>query len=359
MELQYKPDFPQVLERFEAWWRCEIVDRPPVSISVKRTKPPAELPGKAHASLRDRWLDVEHALDRFEAGLQGRVFFAESLPSFMPNVGPEVCATVFGCELEFGENTSWSIPNCKSVREVLGIEPSLDNPYWDAVRRGTQLSAERGAGKWLTAITDLHTNGDLLASLRDPQELCLDCADDLEGVRLACDHVTRAYPLMYEDLYDRTAGQPSLTWIPCPHAGKMYVTNCDFICMISPQMLEDSIWPSILREMHYLDRNIFHLDGPGALMHLDRLLAADELHGLQWVYGAGNEPISRWIDVYKRAQAAGKCLQLTCENMDEAWKLTEVLQPEGCWFCVGGDYTRAEAEAFVADIAKWAAGARR
>lgn len=360
MELQYKPDFPEVLARFEAWWECEIVDRPPVCINVKRDAPPKKPPEKRHDSLRDRWLDVEHALDRFEAGLEGQVFFAESLPRFMPNVGPEVCATVFGCDLEFSERTSWSIPVCRSIREVLDIEPDLDNVYWNTIRRGMDLSLERGRGKWLTALTDLHTNGDLLASLRDPQDLCLDCADDLEGVRLACEHVTRAYPLMYEDLYDRLAatGQPGLTWIPAPHAGKMYVTNCDFICMISPEMLAESLWPSILREMRYLDRNIFHLDGPGALMHLDRLLATEELDGLQWVYGAGNEPISRWIDVYKRAQAAGKCLQLTCENMDEAWKLTDHLRPEGCWFCVGGEYTQAEADAFVTDIARWSAAGR-
>ena len=29
MELEYKPDAPKVLDRFEAWWHCEIVDRPP------------------------------------------------------------------------------------------------------------------------------------------------------------------------------------------------------------------------------------------------------------------------------------------------------------------------------------------
>ena len=66
MELQYKPDIDEALGRFEAWWQGEIVDRPPVTIHVRRGKR-ARLPSKSHATLRDRWFDVDHNLDRFEA----------------------------------------------------------------------------------------------------------------------------------------------------------------------------------------------------------------------------------------------------------------------------------------------------
>ncbi|MHC4716231.1 MAG: hypothetical protein ACYS5V_04620, partial [Planctomycetota bacterium] len=99
MELQTKPNFEMVLERFEAWWRCELVDRPLLTIDVKRDRP-ARLPEKDHDSPRDRWLDVEFALDRFEAGIDGKLFLAETLPVFAPNLGPDVVGTLFGCELE-------------------------------------------------------------------------------------------------------------------------------------------------------------------------------------------------------------------------------------------------------------------
>ena len=32
MKLETKPDFEKALERFEAWWQCEIIDRPVVNI---------------------------------------------------------------------------------------------------------------------------------------------------------------------------------------------------------------------------------------------------------------------------------------------------------------------------------------
>lgn len=356
MELEYKPDFDKVLERFEAWWVCQVVDRPPVTIYV-RPDGPANLPARRHASLRDRWFDAEGKLDCLDASLPQAVFLAETFPRFEPGLGPEVCATVFGCELEFGESTSWSRPVARSIREILNIRPNLDNAYWNGIRRQTDLSIERGRGKWITALPDLHTNGDLPAALRDPQELCLDCADDLEGVRLACDYVTQSsYALMYQDLWRRieAAGQPATCWTPSLHAGRAYTTSCDFICMISPQMLQHAILPSIIWEMNYLERSIFHLDGPGALMHLDALLAQPRLNGVQWVYGAGHGPASNWIDVYRRIQAAGKCIQLICEDVRDARAVAEHLRPEGVWFCPGGVYARDEAEAFIRWAGRWA-----
>ena len=34
------PDFERILARFEAWWHCEIVDRPLVSVGVRPERPP-------------------------------------------------------------------------------------------------------------------------------------------------------------------------------------------------------------------------------------------------------------------------------------------------------------------------------
>jgi len=212
----------------------------------------------------------------------------------------------------------------------------------------------------ITGLTDLHTNGDLVAALREPQDLCLDLADDPESVRAACDYVTEAgYRLMFEDLWDRVraAGQPCTTWAPILHAGPAYVTNCDFICMISTRQFEQTILPSIVEEMRYLERNIFHLDGPGALRHLPTLLDLPELHGLQWVYGAGNGPAARWVDVYRRGPG---CRQVPSGVLSGRARRGDgrpaKLRPEGVWLDVGGDYSRDEADAFLRDVQRWAVG---
>lgn len=358
MELQFKPDAEHSLQRWEAWWHGEVIDRPVVSIGVKPDKPRREVPAKAHETLRDRWLDMDYHIDRAEAHLESSVFYADSFPVFMPNVGPELVATLFGCELNFGEATSWSDPVDANVRDVVGREPNYDNPYWQAIEAGMDRSIQRGAGKWITGLPDFHFNGDLLAALRDPEALCFDYVDDIEGVKAALEHVDSFTPEIYDRLYAKVqaAGQPATTWLRTMHMGRAYVPSCDFICMISPEMFTETIIESIRKETAFLDRAIFHLDGPGALRHLDALLELNDLHAIQWVFGAGNGPAARWIDVYKKIQAAGKGVEVCAENADDALAVAEHLRPEGVWFAIGGSYTAAEADAVIAELTRRTAG---
>jgi hypothetical protein len=82
-----------------------------------------------------------------------------------------------------------------------------------------------------------------------------------------------------------------------------YVTSSDFICMISNDNFRELILPELLEEVEYLKGNIiFHLDGPGALKHLDDLIAIPNLAGIQWVYGDGQPSTKHWIDVLKKIQ---------------------------------------------------------
>ncbi len=359
MELAAKPDLAEVLARFEAWWNCQPLDYPLVTIEVEPARPP-KLPEKQHGSIRERWMDSDYVLDCVEARIENGVFLADTVPTYMPFLGPEICATLFGAELKFkNEETSYSVPLVRRVRDILGMEPDFSGVYWEKIRELTEMSIERGRGRWITGVTDLHTNGDLVAALRDPQELCLDCADDLEGVRLGCEHVTDWFPRIFDDLYGpvAAAGQPCTTWTPALAMAPWYTISCDFICMISRPMFREAILPSICREIEHMKYSLFHLDGPGALKHLEALLELDSLDGIQWVYGAGAGPAARWIDVYRRIQEAGKCLQIVgYYGLDEFRAVAPHLRPEGLWFWPIGTFPQPEAEEFVRWTKDWTVG---
>lgn len=360
ISLYTKPDLDLTLQRFEAWWHGRIVDRPPVCIGAKRKAGPAPAPVRTHQSLRDRWLDMDYQVELFEASIEGRTFVADTVPIFTPNVGPELCGTLLGCPLEFGENTSWSKPIVHNCRELVGRKLDFDNPYWSAIRRGTQRSLERSQGRWITGMPDLHTNVDLLAAARDPQELCMEMMDDLEGVRLATQYVTDHFPAMFDDIWKTlaAAGQPCTCWTPSLHAGRGMVLQSDFIALISPDMFGQVVAPALQREMDFFDMSIYHLDGPGALRHLDALLAIRQLNAVQWIYGAGQGSAKDWIDVYRRIQKAGKSVQILCSDIEEALLLTTHLKPEGVWFCIGRSYEPPRIEAFLDQMKRWAGGAR-
>jgi len=359
MNLTTKPDVEECLDRVEAWWDGRLTDRPPVTLHVRSDRRPRDVPPPA-GSWKRRKLDVDYVLDCAEARIEAGVFRAETFPKFMPNLGPEICAAAYGCELEFSESTSWSVPRVANIRDVLEMAPDLDCFYWSVIREMTDQSIARGKGRWITAVTDLHTNGDLLAALRDPQALATDYADDLPGVRDACRHITPHMAVFFDDLYDRiaAAGQPCATWGIAISRRTMYYVSCDFICMISPAMFAETILPAIEWECRHLDRTIFHLDGPGALKHLDALLELPSLNAVQWTYGAGQGKAGDWIEVYRRVVTAGKGVEVQAAGFDDARTVMDALPAKGIWLSVGGSHSADEADAFLAETARWARGKR-
>ena len=355
MALEFKPDLGQSLERFEAWWHGEIVDRPPVTLWAPGDKP-YRGPVSTHATLRDRWLDVRFNVEQAAARLEASRFLGDALPVYMPNIGPELTSTVLGAPLEFGEHTSWSVPTVHDVAqwdEVAARPFDFDNTYWRAIEAMTDLALEVGRGRFLVGVADLHGNLDILAGLREPQMLCLDLMDDLPRVARALDHAVDGYVECFRRGYGKlaAAGQVATTWTPTLHAGPAYVPSSDFWCMLSDEMARDLVLPAIVKEMAPLGRSIFHLDGPQALRHLDLLLQLPELDAVQWVFGAGQGPAAKWMDVYRQCRAAGKSVQVLADTADDALAVLDAVGPRGVWLCVGeGFKSAAEAEAYLREV---------
>lgn len=356
--LTTKPDAAASYARWDAWWDCQIRDRTPVTIGVTSTATPEPARPKTYSSHRDQWMDLDTLLARHAAWVSRQEWLADSFPTFMPNLGPEVMATLYGCSLEFGPSTVWSTPVCHSCREVLERQPDFTTPYWQWLHQATLRSLELGAGKWITAITDLHSNGDLLAALRDPQDLLLEMLEDPDAVEAAMRHITPVFDQCFADLADpiAAAGQPIMSWVHAPVLGRGLVLQVDLICMIGSDLFRRLILPAIRHETEILDRSIFHLDGPNALHHLDDLLALPRLNAVQWVSGAGNGPADRWLEVYRRIQAAGKANQVFCGSIDEAEAIMRGMRPEGLWLCVCNRYPRPTVESFLERVTRWSQG---
>lgn len=350
--MKFKPDFATTATRFEAWWRGQCHDRPPVTLCVRPTRPYRGPQPPATGHWRDRWLNVEFAVDTAIAEMERRDYLGDSLPIFWFNLGPEIIATLLGCDLEFSERTSWSKPvvHCPDQwHEIATRPPDFNNPYWQTMERATQLARQRSDDRYLVGITDLHDSFDTLAALRDPQQLCLDLLDCPTAVQPAAQHAADIFVQAYQRCY--ALATSSTTWIPYFHAGRAYVISCDFWCMISPDMAREHVVPTKHIEMAPLQRSIFHLDGPQALKHLDTVLELPGLTALQWVYGAGNGPAARWLDVYRRALAAGKSVQVIAESPADALTVLDALNPARVWLTLHRPFDSvAEAQAFLAEV---------
>jgi hypothetical protein len=355
--VELKPDFEQVLDRFEAWWQGEIVDRPLVGFSYpKDPENRVSVPVSTHASLHDRWMDADFAVASASARVNNTIFAGDALPVAYPNLGPEVFSAFYGCPLVFTETTSWSEPVLEDWDSVGTLSLDADNQYHRKILQITDGLLEIGRDRFLVGYTDLHGGGDAIAALREPQRLCIDVLERPDDVRALAERVTTDFLHTYDLYHDRlqTAGQHSITWLPATCRGRMHVPSNDFSCMISQELFEDLFIPGIIRECRHMDRCIYHLDGPDALRFLDLILAIPEIDAIQWVPGAGQAHWSNWIDVYHRIQAAGKSFVIypAAVELDQVFS---VLRPEGVWLAVSGVTDHDMAHGVLDAVSRWTA----
>ena len=355
----FKPDYEHTKQRIEAFWERELIDRPVVQFYV--AKPPEEqvpLPVSHHASPADRWLDAHYQAELALARLSNIEFLGDTLPIAFPNLGPEIFSAFYGCPINFGDyGTSWTDPILHDWAEADEIKLDRESPYLRKLEEMTDAFLEVAAGKFIVGMTDWHPGGDWLAALRDPQNLALDMITHPQEVARMLAMAERDYFELYDIYYDklRAAGMPITSWLTLISDGKYYIPSNDFSALISPQMYDEFFLPGIQRECQFLDRSIYHLDGPGALGHLDSILSIPELDAMQWVCGAGNEGYHRWVDVYRRIQAAGKGAQVIC-SYEEVEQVTETLDPHGLYLSVGGVPDREAGLALLERLEKWCVG---
>lgn len=354
MPIESIPDWEQRLARVDAFWDRAILDRPVICIYAPKANPVyPRPPKKTYASHRERWMDVEYVADCALAGAMNREYLGDALPYVWPDLGPEVFNAFLGMELEFGETTSWSIPNLHDWAGIDAIAFDPSNVYWRTIDALTDALLARGRGKFYTGLTDLHPGGDAAAAFRDPQQFNMDLIDSPEEAKRLLRRVTELYLKIFDLSWSklRAAGQATTSWPGIVSTRKWYVPSNDFSCMVSPQMFNDFFLPVLTEECRALEASVYHLDGTTALGHLDSLLGIKELNAIQWVAGAGHGRASDWLPVYKRCQAAGKGLQLGLE-LDEFDLFMEHLRPEGLHISAWVK-SREEGEALLRKVARW------
>lgn len=353
---ELKPDYERTQARIAAFWARDLLDRPLVQFTLY--KPPeawVPLPASHHTTPAARWTDAQYQAEWALADLSNREFLGDSLPVAWPNLGPELFSVLYGCPVEFGDyGTSWTTPILATWDDADRLQLDWEGPWLVKLHEMTGALLEAGRDTFIVGMTDWHPGGDAIAALRGPQELAIDMLEQVDAIkrllpRLAADYY-RLYDLFYAKL--RGAGQPITAWTTLLDDGKFYIPSNDFSIMISTRMFEDVFLPGLVDECRFLDRSIYHLDGPGALRHLDTILGIAELDALQFVPGAGNEGFHRWVEVYRRAQAAGKAIQVFCTPADLPL-IMQTLDPRGLLLSMTEVGSRAVGEGVIAELEKW------
>ncbi|MBD3197316.1 MAG: hypothetical protein GF317_19835 [Candidatus Lokiarchaeota archaeon] len=308
----YKEDIEEAKERLAAWWDHEIIDRPCISYFL----PKSNIPFKGVWDLwylAKNWDDIEGCLDDFEDKAESLHFRAENIPWLFLNYGPGILASVFGANMTFKSETVWfnrQTPVDEIVPYLESIKLNGNNKWYNRLLKVTEYAAKRAGNNYSISVTDLGGVLDILSSFLGPTNIILTMKRNPSIIDKCRSIILEKLLKVYNELQSiiEKYQDGCNCWLPvwCPK--RWYPIQSDFSAMLSPKFFKRFALPDIIEQAESLDYAIYHLDGPGQIVHLDDLLKEPSITGIQWVPGAGEEPAEseKWFPLYKKIQNAGK-----------------------------------------------------
>jgi len=337
----FKPDWAEARGRLAAWWAGERTDRVAAMVYAPRA---GAVPVPARDDVPGKYTDAETVFHNLDARLAGTFFGGEAFPGHWVYLGPIPLGGFLGAELHFAADTTWQSPLYDSW-EVDPVPFDHENRWYRLLCELTQASVERAGGRWLVSGQGVGCVSDVIASLWGSEETLIAMAERPADVERIARQLTDLSLDLYDEVDALTGAQDgSFDWLSLWAPGRMWTLQSDLCCMLSPAMFERFVLDELRREAEHVEHSFYHLDGPGAITHLDALLGIRALDGIQWVPGAGasGDPLD-WIPLFRRVQAAGKKLLIYCPP-DRVEPLLDRISREGVCLTIGcPDQPAAEA----------------
>lgn len=310
----------RVRQTADRWWAGQL-ERPMVNVTLTgydEGRPAPALPYHHFTAFYDLAVPAEAVVERVYRQLCTQRFVGDAFPGWWPNFGPGVVAAFLGCELlsRMDHPTVWFHPRRQQELGDIQLQLDPENVWFRRIGDIMAAAVARFDGCVQVGMTDLGGNLDIVSSFRPGELLPLDLLEDGEAV----ERVTwQAHDRWWQafDAYNRILrpANPGYTgWAPIFSSEPYYILQCDFCYMIGPKMFDRFVKPELAATCRRLTNPFYHLDGKGQLPHLDSLLTIPELKGVQWVPGDGQPWIMDWPEVYRKIHAAGKLIQIWCEN---------------------------------------------
>ena len=351
---KFKENFDKAINRVYAWYEGQVVDRVPICFIGHNSDLAFSNQESFSKDGSKRWFDSERVVNDYINFAKNSPFLAETFPVFIPNLGPDVYAAFYGCELVFGKTTSWSKPCVKKWEDISKLNFNKNNEYFKKIEELTFCAVQKCENNFFVGYTDLHPGLDCVAAWRGAEQLCFDLIESSEKVshliKIASSDFLEIFN--YFDSILKKHNHPSITWMGIPSFEKMHIPSCDFATMLSPKQYMEFVLPTVQNEVRHIKHNVFHLDGRGAVRHIDMLLDIPEINAIQWVQGVGDdEPIMKWLELIKKIQSAGKSVVVNLKKQ-ELEEFIDNMKPEGLFLYID-EQNEQEQEEIIERVKKW------
>jgi hypothetical protein len=349
--LLYKPDWAEAKRRWAAFWEGERLDRPCMLVTAPRDGRPLPEPP---ADPERRWTDIDYLIAHDEARHSSTHYLAEAVPHASGLM--LAWSAAYGAPVEYRPDTVWIGQLIRSWDDPPDFERGWEDDGWRRLKKAVAAIAAHAHGRYFVGMPPMLVPNDLLCALRGPLDFLADLRDCPERIEAALRIMRRNLLRMYRELADILDAERLGygNWWPFWSPAPFYAPQSDVSCMLSREMFERFIIPE-LEELCRAWPNVFyHLDGPGALHHLDRLLELDFIKGIQWVPGAGQPGgWEAWRELYVKVAEAGKRVWFGCAP-EQVEEVICAVPPERLLLSVHAG-SPEEGEALLEAAARWTA----
>ncbi len=351
----------QLVEDFEKWWNHEL-KRPIIQITVpKKDKQPCATRGELLDMLYNYDITPETVAKEYRKSLENNHYLGDAFPVFyMRSTG--VLGAMLGqtWNVDVNRGTIWFEEMVG--KELEDIHPVLtdDNKLHQRGLALTKAFIEEFGNDIAIGTPNFGGIMDIVESMRGANNSLMDLYDDPDEVIRLNNDIFTAFEKAYKDNIDAIELDKVLGytgWITILSQKPYFISQCDFCCMIGKPHFEEFIAETLDNEVKLIERSFYHLDGPGAVKHLDRIIESG-FNGIQWVNGAGAKlkHDSCWDEIYKKIYDAGLLMQLNIECIEELEVIDHLYELLGdishCTFSIAG-YKEEDLPKFIAYLDKY------
>ena len=327
----WKPNLEETKKRYINWWNHKGIILNMWEHFQEGVKPHADIPmPPAPRDLNQKWFDPEWRADYLDWYVAHSSLMADMLPVANTQLGPGSLAAILGGVFEGGEDTIWIHPNPNYSDDIV-FNPN--HPNYLLHKDLLKACKRKAQGHYYVGMPDLMEGLDVLAAIKGTDQVLLDTVMQPEMLEHQMQQINDIYFQVFDELYDiiREGDEMAFCYFSSWAPGKMSKLQSDISTMISVDDYRRFVQPFIREQCQKIDYTLYHLDGVGAMHHLDALLEIKELNAIQWTPGVG-EPQGgspKWYDLYKKILAHGKSIMACWVTLDELRPLLDNIGGDG------------------------------
>jgi hypothetical protein len=334
----YKRYLEASLQRWRAFWRGSVADRPPMVVHFEGAEGASADRQNPTVADFDVQFDPDWVIDRLpgvEARFARRADFPDdNLPQVSAPSGLAVTGWLFGAQVDVLAGIPWVWPILEQIEDWRQIDLNAVKDRYEQILAIDRLLADYSRGQYAVSATVLDGPADMVVRLLGEQKLALALYEQPDEV----DALFAALAILWRDLVQQKLravplyGGGTATgweyWVP----GKGIALQEDFGQMVSPVQFREMILKHDRGLQQGLDCLWFHVHS-GA-MHMAREIAGELVPG--GVFGAvqitndypAGPSIDEMLPTLQYIQERG-CLILRKFTLDQLDRVMDHLSPKG------------------------------